>query len=195
MKKLLVVTLVGLAISFALPTYAQQNNVADLETTSKILAIFKALNEAQENHDPAAYAAKFTRDALFVTPTGPIIGRQAIQKYYTDQWQRWHPIAFGGSLDGDVFHIIGTAGNEARATGEWIETGQGKNGELITIKGYWSDIYVCEGDDWTGDRVEHNPGKCATHEQEFSTTTGRNAAPRPPALAPNNILIAHFSTS
>jgi ketosteroid isomerase-like protein len=148
MKKLLVVTLVGLAISFALPTYAQQNNVADLETTSKILAIFKALNEAQENHDPAAYAAKFTRDALFVTPTGPIIGRQAIQKYYTDQWQRWHPIAFGGSLDGDVFHIIGTAGNEARATGEWIETGQGKNGELITIKGYWSDIYVCEGDDW-----------------------------------------------
>jgi ketosteroid isomerase-like protein len=44
--------------------------------------------------------------------------------------------------------MIGTAGNEARATGEWIETGQGKNGELITIKGYWSDIYVREGDDW-----------------------------------------------
>ena len=130
MKRRLVVPLAGLAISFALPIYAQQNDVADPETTQKIGAIFKALSEAQENRDPAAYAAVFTSDAVFVTPTGPIIGRQAIQKYYTDLWQRWHPIAFGGNLDGNAFNMIGTAGNEARATGEWIETGPGKNGEL-----------------------------------------------------------------
>ena len=139
--------LVGLAISFALPIYAQQKDVADPQTSQNIAAIFKALNEAQKNHDPAAYAANFTRDAVFVTPTGPIIGRQAIQKYYTDLYQ-WHPIDFGGKLDGNAFHMIGTAGNEARATGEWSDTGPGKNGEPITIKGYWSDIYVREGDDW-----------------------------------------------
>ena len=57
------------------PIYAQQNDVADPETTQKIGAIFKALSEAQENRDPAAYAAVFTSDAVFVTPTGPIIGR------------------------------------------------------------------------------------------------------------------------
>ena len=51
-------------------------------------------------------------------------------------------------MDGNVFYMIGTAGNEARATGEWLETGKGKNGKLITIKGYLSDIYVREGDDW-----------------------------------------------
>ena len=51
-------------------------------------------------------------------------------------------------MDGNVFYMIGTAGNEARATGESLETGKGKNGKLITIKGYWSDIYVREGDDW-----------------------------------------------
>ena len=28
------------------------------------------------------------------------------------------------------------------------KSGRAKNGELITIKGYWSDIYVREGDDW-----------------------------------------------
>ena len=148
MKRRLVVPLAGLAISFALPIYAQQNDVADPETTQKIGAIFKALSEAQESRDPAAYAAVFTPEAVFVTPTGPIIGRQAIQKYYTDLWQWWHPIAFGGQLDGNAFHMIGTAGNEAWATGEWIETGQGKNGKLITIKGYWSDSYVREGDGW-----------------------------------------------
>ena len=75
MKRRLVVPLAGLAISFALPIYAQQNDVADPETTQKIGAIFKALSEAQENRDPAAYAAVFTSDAVFVTPTGPIIGR------------------------------------------------------------------------------------------------------------------------
>ena len=178
MKRRFVVPLAGLAISFALPIYAQQNDVADPETTQKIDAIFKALSEAQENRDPAAYAAVFTSDAVFVTPTGPIIGRQAIQKYYTDLWQWWRPIAFGGKLDGNVFYMIGTAGNEARATGEWLETGKGKNGKLITIKGYLSDIYVREGDDWKiRVRLERNPGQCATHEQEFSTTTGGNAVP------------------
>ena len=83
--------------------------------------------------------------------------------------------------------MIGTAGNEARATGEWLETGKGKNGKLITIKGYLSDIYVREGDDWKiRVRLERNPGQCATHEQEFSTTTGRQRRPRLLALASNS---------
>jgi hypothetical protein len=79
MKTRLVVPLVGLAISFAFPTYAQQKDVADPQTTQKILAICKAIDEAVNNNDPAARAAPFTRDAVFVTPDGqPITGRQAI---------------------------------------------------------------------------------------------------------------------
>ncbi len=85
MKTRILGALVGLAISFALPTYAQQKDLADPQTTQKILALMKAVNEAQNNHDAAAAAALFTRDAVFLTPEGPIIGRQAIQKWYTDQ--------------------------------------------------------------------------------------------------------------
>ena len=59
-----------MAISFALPTYAQQKNVADPQTTQKILALMKAVNEAQNNNDPAARVALYTRDAVFVTPDG-----------------------------------------------------------------------------------------------------------------------------
>ena len=94
MKKCLVVPLVGLAISFALPTYAQQKDVADPQTTQKILALCKANDEAHMNNDATAVATLFTRDAVLV-PTydsGPITGRPAIQKYYTDLYQRWHPI-------------------------------------------------------------------------------------------------------
>jgi hypothetical protein len=52
------------------------------------------------------------------------------------------------NTDRNAVHLIGTAGNELWATGEWSETGQGKNGEPIPIKGYWACIYVREGDDW-----------------------------------------------
>ena len=148
MKKCLLVTLLGLAISLALPTYAQQKDLADPQTTQKILALIEALNEAQNNNDAAAVAAFFTRDAVSVTLEGPIIGRQAIQKWFTDVYQRWHPKNSIHKVDGNVVHSIGTAGNELWATGEWSETGQGKAGEPIPIKGYWFFIFVREADDW-----------------------------------------------
>ena len=150
MKRRLVVPLVGLAISFALPIYAQQKDLTDPQTTQKILAIIKAHEEAENNNDGAAIAALYTRDAVFVTPEGPIIGRQAIQKWYTDLYQWWHRPSKNHitKCDGNAAYLMGTDGNELWATGEWSETGQGKNGEPIPIKGYWSDIYVREGDDW-----------------------------------------------
>src|SRR6516164_1662010 len=148
MKKCLVVPLVGLAISFALPTYAQQKDLADPQTTQKILALIEALNEAQNNNDAAAIAAFFTRDGVFVTLEGPIIGRQAIQKWFTDLYQWWHAKNSIHKVDGNVVHSIGTTGNELWATGEWSETGQGKTGEPIPIKGYWFFIFVHEADDW-----------------------------------------------
>ena len=84
MKECLVVPLIGLAISFALPTYAQQKDLADPQTTQKILALGKAFDEAHSDNDAAAVATLYTRDAVLVTIEGPIIGRQAIHKYYTD---------------------------------------------------------------------------------------------------------------
>jgi hypothetical protein len=50
-------------------------------------------------------------------------------------------------VDGNALHVIGTAGNEFWATGEFTETFQGKTGEPIPIKGHWLTIYVREGDD------------------------------------------------
>jgi uncharacterized protein (TIGR02246 family) len=148
MKTRLLGALVGLAISFALSTYAQQKDVADPQTTQKILALMKAFDEAHNNHDPAAVAALFTRDAVIVAPEGPIIGRQAIQKWYTEIYKWWHLKNSSTKIDGNAPHLIGTAGNELWATAEWSETGQGKNGEPIPIKGYWAEIYVREADDW-----------------------------------------------
>jgi ketosteroid isomerase-like protein len=144
-----VCTLVAATLILPALAYAQQNDLADPQTTQKVFAaIYKGFAEARNNNDAAAIAAHYTRDAVFVTPDGPIIGREAIQKWYTDLYQFWQPKNLGGKADGNALHVIGTAGNEFWATGEWSETGQGKNGEPIPIKGYWASIYVREGDDW-----------------------------------------------
>jgi ketosteroid isomerase-like protein len=148
MKKRLVVPLVGLAISFALPTYAQQKDLADPQTTQKLLAGLKTDEEARNNNDPAAYAAQYTRDGVYIGEQGPVIGRQAIQKYFTEVWKWWHPKNCISKVDSNAYHLISTAGNELWATGEWSETGQDKNGEPLPIKGYWFCIYVREADDW-----------------------------------------------
>jgi ketosteroid isomerase-like protein len=177
--------LVGLAISFALPIYAQQKDLADPQTTQKLLGTRKAYDEAAGNHDAAAIAALFTRDAVMVTPEGPIIGRQAIQKWYTDLYQRWHPKNRIGKVDGNAPHLIGTAGNELWATGEWSETGQGKNGEPLPVKGYWASIYVREGDDWKirADAWNTTPDSVLRINKSFAP---QSAATPSPTASPSN---------
>jgi uncharacterized protein (TIGR02246 family) len=148
MKKRLIVAILGMAISFALPTFAQEKDTVDPQTTQKILAIGKAYEEGENNNDAAAIAALFTEDAVFMTDRGPVNGRQAIEKWYTDHFKGWHPKNFIIKFDGNAPHLIGTAGNELWATGEWNDAGQGNTGGPIQVKGYWSVIYNREGDDW-----------------------------------------------
>ena len=57
------------------------------DTTQKILALTKAALEAQNNLDAAGMAAVYARDAVFLTPNSPIIGRQAIKKWFSD-WKK-----------------------------------------------------------------------------------------------------------
>jgi ketosteroid isomerase-like protein len=170
MKKCLVVPLVWLAISFALPTYAQQRDLADPQTIQKFVAMGKAASEAHNNLDAAAFAAIYARNAVFLTPDRPIIGRQAIyarnavfltpdrpiigrqaiQKWFTDFFQSspLRPQNSMAKFDGNALHVIGTDGNTLWATGEYSEIVQDKNGEPRPVHSYNFWIYVREGEDW-----------------------------------------------
>ena len=87
-----------------LPAYAQQRDVADPQTTQEVIASQKGYFEARDHNDAAAVAAGYTRDAVFLTPFGPVIGREAIQKWYADlyQYEGWHPKKLIYKVDGSL---------------------------------------------------------------------------------------------
>jgi uncharacterized protein (TIGR02246 family) len=146
MKNPSLLALLGLAISFAVPTFAQQTNTPDLRLREKLIAAIKRHTDALDKNDAAAVAANFTEDGVSVEQDGPTFGRNAIQKLWA---QRFQNVQFSNdrvTVDEDSPHLIGTDGKQMWATGTWTATIQGKGWGPKDIKGYWTVIR--EGDDW-----------------------------------------------
>jgi ketosteroid isomerase-like protein len=146
MKIRFLLALVGLAISFALPTFAQQKETVDPQIRQELLELGRKYADAFNNNDAAALAALYTEDAVEVTDTGPIYGREALEKHFADVFKQFHFSNHIDTWDKDSPHIIDTAGNETWDNGEWSQTILGKTGGPIQLKGYWSSIEVREGD-------------------------------------------------
>jgi hypothetical protein len=71
MKIRLLVSIIGVVISFALTTLAQQKGAPDPELRQMIDAFAKKYAEAVNNNDAAAIAAFYTEDGVLVTSEGP----------------------------------------------------------------------------------------------------------------------------
>jgi hypothetical protein len=113
MKIRLAVALLGLAISLALPTIAQQT--VDPKIEQQIRALTMKFDEAFNRNDAPAVAALFTEDAFYGTPDGSFHGRQAIEKRYArHSFQDHHANNRSSTVD----RVI-AVGNEVRATGRW----------------------------------------------------------------------------
>jgi uncharacterized protein (TIGR02246 family) len=149
MKPYLLFPLATLAIGLAAPVLAQQKEtIVDAQTVQQLHAIGSKSDEAFKKGDAAARAALFTEDAILLGPTGPIKGRQAIEKYYTDLFQKVHFIENVTRYDKDSPHAIGSSGKDVWESGEWSCTIQDQNGVSKELKGYWCSVKVREGDTW-----------------------------------------------
>jgi uncharacterized protein (TIGR02246 family) len=80
----------------------------DPQTIEQLNAINKKYIDAANNHDAVARAALYTEDAVFVTHSGPLYGRQAIEKFYADEFKAWHDKNFHRTIDPNSYRIIGT---------------------------------------------------------------------------------------
>jgi uncharacterized protein (TIGR02246 family) len=146
MKIRLLGALVALAISSALPTFGQQKEKVDPQIIEQLNAIAKKYNEAINNHDAAAMGALYTEDAIFVTNTGPVYGREAIEKWYADGFKAFQPKNNTATVDPHSVRMLGP--DNLTNTGDWSETDKGKNGEDVPFKGYWTTIDTRQGDAW-----------------------------------------------
>jgi ketosteroid isomerase-like protein len=147
---------VGLAISFALPSFGQPKDIADPQIAQQrdllgspdALAVFGELSgkldDAYNNKDAEAASALFTEDAVLVTPDGMVFGRQAIKERYADTFQHWPITDFLRRRERLRLNAID---NAVWSVGEWSGSLQNQTGPVI-VWGYWSTIYVREGDAW-----------------------------------------------
>ena len=83
-----------------------------------------------------------------MTNTGPIYGREAIEKHYADLFQKVHFSKHLDERDQSSPHIAGTKGDEAWSNGKWSLTYQVKDGGPVELTGYWLEVYRLEGDTW-----------------------------------------------
>jgi len=134
--------LAGLAISFVLPTFAQQKDAVDPKTEQQIRALTSNFDAAFNRNDAAAVAALYTANGVSVFHQTSY-GRQAIEKSYAHDFQRWHPNNHIISVN----HVI-LAGNDVRAIGKWSCVFQNTTGGPGNDGGHCSWVIVREGDTW-----------------------------------------------
>jgi ketosteroid isomerase-like protein len=145
MKIRLIIALVGLAISFALPTFAQQTNTPDPQLRQQLDALAKSFEDAWNSNDAVALAALFTEDAVLVNDSGPVNGREAIKKYYTDLFQNVHFSNNVTTYAPESPHIVCPNCDEVWENGAWSMTWQVKGGDPVHGKGYHASVAVREG--------------------------------------------------
>jgi uncharacterized protein (TIGR02246 family) len=118
MKNRSLLPLIGLAITLAVSVLAQDKEEvkpfpfnpipAGPQLVQQIEAINEKFDEAFNKHDATAVGALYTANAVQSTPQGSFSGREAIEGYMTDLFQRHNPTdrvtkmsnvyAFGGDL-------------------------------------------------------------------------------------------------
>jgi ketosteroid isomerase-like protein len=131
-----VVAFVGLAISFAVPAVAQEQNTVDPEIRHQIEAVDTKLGEAQNKHDATAVADLFTLDAIRVldwTGGGTINGREAIEKDFAVHFASNPP-----DVSGKLVQVY-AVGDEMSAISEW---------SAGPWEGYSLKVYVRDADTW-----------------------------------------------
>jgi uncharacterized protein (TIGR02246 family) len=143
MKIRALLILIGLAISFAELTFAQQKETIDPKLAQQIRALASNYDAAINRRDPAAIAALYTRDAVYVAQHGTSHGRQAIEKAYANYFQHWHSISHVSTVD----RLI-AVGDDVRAFGTWSSAFQDTNGAPRTDGGHYRWLLVRERDTW-----------------------------------------------
>jgi uncharacterized protein (TIGR02246 family) len=143
MKALLSLACAGLTTCIAVSAFGLSGDLAgNIGALERLHALSTNFDAAVKEQDPAALAALFAEDGIWVTAQGVFAGRAAIEKSFADYFQ-------GSPLTIQIFQTdqLHSVGDEAWSIGRWWGTIQSPGG-LVFLSGYWSAIIVHEGEAW-----------------------------------------------
>jgi uncharacterized protein (TIGR02246 family) len=144
MKIHFAVALAGLAIGFALPTFAEQKDTVDPKVAQQVRALSMKLDDAFNRQDATTLAAFYTEDAVRATTFGHFRGRQAIEKGYVKyDFQQFH-----SSNCVTVVDRVIAVGDEIRSIGKYSCNFTDYTGVPRTDEGRFSSVVVRDGDTW-----------------------------------------------
>jgi len=131
-------TLVVAAVSIiSIPGHAQQT-VSENDAKLTLSTMGVRFNEAWNTGDSKTLGSFFTEDAIFITPVGIEVGRDAIVKNLA--------LRAGKSIhSGTLEQLRPLTADSFWAAGTWKNA---ENNGGPTFTGYSSAYYVREGDDW-----------------------------------------------
>jgi uncharacterized protein (TIGR02246 family) len=140
--KIRLVVPVGLAISFFMAFAQEKEEVnpfpfraiaASPQIVQQLEAINLQFDEAFNKHDATAVGELYIRNAVQVTPGGPFSGREAIEGYITDLFQRHNP-----SDRITKISYVYAMGDDLCAIGGWTVTING----TVKFGGYLVNVYT-----------------------------------------------------
>jgi uncharacterized protein (TIGR02246 family) len=116
----------------------------DQNTRQQIEQIVAAYHDNWNNHNAAGIAGLYTKDGVLVTqaPKAVKTGQQEIEQNYKNAFST---LPQHDSATVDELSPLGA--NMAFSVGQYHLTGKGDNGPT-KIDGYWTAVYVREGDTW-----------------------------------------------
>jgi uncharacterized protein (TIGR02246 family) len=129
-----------LAIGLVIPAAAELISEHDARQAGE--TIVQAYNKAGRAKDAAGLAAVYAENAILVMPDGPLVGRAAIEKYFSNAFKVFTLEA----AQLDRVSMIAD-GQVMLRNGSFTGTVQGPNG-VSPVKGYWATTDVREGGAW-----------------------------------------------
>jgi hypothetical protein len=122
-------------VAFAVSAFAQQQD----DQKQALANHAKKFDDAFNANDAAAVAALFTKDATYVTDTGIIVGRDAIQKYYENLFKTVRYSNHKGVPDATSPHMISPSSFwcSGTFTNSWKTVDGRYSGN---VSGFWSNI-------------------------------------------------------
>ena len=172
MKLHVLLALAGLTTGLTLPALAQQEEPPLAEQDyQKLVELGKKNDEAWSKRDATGLASVYTKDALFVTPSGILSSRDAIEQRYEDDFKDSQVKGVRVTTVSRAVEAHAVGNNMAWAVGEWTQTFTGPANLVKEVHGNSVVLAQRDGGAWKWRLLIINVAPATVNLRAYPTAT------------------------